>query len=145
MLNVALASALTAHLIGSQPQQPAAAGAKSAATFSNVRMIQNNHRLSPQYANGITSHPACLCLPPGVAQQIGAQPDDVLLHDGELVTQAAGLDQCPTEIVLEQAPAGCGQAHPHLPLVGGIADAADMAKLCHEHLLVMPSRFRDAP
>jgi hypothetical protein len=62
MLNVALASALTAHLIGSQPQQPAAAGAKSAATFSNVRMIQNYHRLSPQYANGITSHPACLCL-----------------------------------------------------------------------------------
>ena len=60
-------------------------------------------------------------LAPGVAQQIVAQPDDVLLHDGELVTQAAGLDQCPTEIVLEQAPAGRGQAHPHLPLVGGIA------------------------
>ena len=62
---------------------------------------------------------------PGVAQQIVAQPDDVLLHDGKLVTQAASLDQCCTETVLEQAPAGRGQAHPHLPLVSGIADAVD--------------------
>src|ERR1700738_4463936 len=96
---------------------------------SNARMIQNNRRLSPQYAE---RHHVSSCLPllaPGVAQQIVAQPDDVLLHDGELVTQAASLDQCPTEIVLEQAPAGRGQAHPHLPLVGGIADAADIASL----------------
>src|SRR6202050_5558297 len=32
-------------------------------------------------------------------------------------------------MVLEQAPAGRSQAHPRLPLVGGIADAADIASL----------------
>jgi hypothetical protein len=41
-------------------------------------------------------------LSPDVAQQIVAQPNDVLLYDGELVTQAAGFVQCPTEIDLEQ-------------------------------------------
>src|ERR1039457_1483488 len=65
-------------------------------------MIQNNHQFSPQYAE---RHHVSSCLPllaPGVAQQIVAQPDDVLLHDGELGPQATGLDERPTESVLEQ-------------------------------------------
>lgn len=60
-------------------------------------------------------------------QGVVAQSCHGLLYDWEVLSEPGGIDQRRTGIFFKQVAPGGRQAQPHLPFVGGIALASDIA------------------